>query len=172
MLDDPRARGGGRGIHGQAPAEVPAPSVTRRSLRDRLLTRQTARAITSPSGIVLAGVGASAAILVGLPVLAIVGAGPAGGAARVALSTPRDPSGAKHIDPFALQDPWRSFVRSALSARRKFDDAVHTARAGPLRDRLTEIGGRLDDAVDECWRGGQQGQGLGEIGRAPGWNPV
>src|SRR3954470_6595091 len=162
MLDDARARGGGCGIHGQAPAEVPAPSVTRRSLRDRLLTRQTARAITSPSGIVLAGVGASAAILVGLPVLAIVGAGAAAWAARVALSIPRDPSGAKHIDPFALQDPWRTFVRSALSARRKFDDAVHTARTGPLRDRLTEIGGRLDDAVDECWRVAQQGQVLAD----------
>jgi chromosome segregation ATPase len=80
----------------------------------------------------------------------------------VAVSIPRDPSAGQRIDPFALQDPWRTFVRSALTARRKFDDAVHNARKGPLRDRLTEIGGRLDDAVNECWRVAQQGQTLAD----------
>ena len=119
-----------------------------------------ARAITSPSGILLAAAGASAAILVGLPVAAIVGVGAAAWAARVAAAVPRNSSDARHIDPFALQDPWRSFVRNAQQARRKFGEAVRNARGGPLRDRLTEIGNRLDDAVNECWRVARQGHAL------------
>jgi hypothetical protein len=136
--------------------------VTKRSFRDRFLTPPVARAITSPSGILLAGAGASAAILVGLPIAAIVAAGAAAWAARVAVAVPRDASDAKHIDPFALQDPWRSFVRNAQKARRKFDEAVHGAHQGPMRERLTEIGGRLDDAVSECWRVARQGQALAD----------
>jgi hypothetical protein len=124
-----------------------------------------ARAIMSPSGILLAGVGASAAILVGLPIAAIVGVGAAAWAARVAVAIPRDATDAQHVDPFALQDPWRTFVRNAQQARRKFDEAVHNARGGPLRDRLTEIGGRLDDAVSECWRVARQGQALTDARR-------
>jgi chromosome segregation ATPase len=37
---------------------------------------------------------------------------------------------------------------------------VRSAHRGPMRERLTEIGGRLDDAVDECWRVARQGQAL------------
>jgi hypothetical protein len=78
----------------------------------------------------------------------------------VAAAIPKDSTDSAHIDPFALQDPWRSCVRGAQQARRKFDEAVRGARRGPLRERLTEIGGRLDDAVDECWRVARQGQAL------------
>jgi hypothetical protein len=124
-----------------------------------------ARAITSPSGILLAGVGASAAILIGLPVAAIVGVGAAAWAARVAAAVPRNATDSQHVDPFALQDPWRSFVRDAQQARRKFDEAVRGAHHGPMRERLTEIGGRLDDAVDECWRVARQGQALADARR-------
>jgi hypothetical protein len=134
--------------------------VTKRSFRDRFLSPPVARAITSPSGILLAGAGASAAILVGLPIAAIVAVGAAAWATRVAVAVPRDSSDAQHIDPFALQDPWRGFVRGALGARNKFDEAVRNARRGPLRERLTEIGGRLDDAVSECWRVARRGQAL------------
>jgi hypothetical protein len=31
-----------------------------------------------------------------------------------------------------------------------------------MRERLTEIGGRLDDAVSECWRVARQGQALAD----------
>jgi hypothetical protein len=136
--------------------------VSRRSFRDRFLTPPVARAITSPSGILLAGAGASAAIVAGLPIVAIVGAGAIAWAARVAAALPRNAPDAQHIDPFALQDPWRTFVRNAQQARRKFDEAVRGAHAGPMRDRLSEIGGRLDDAVDECWRVARQGQALSD----------
>lgn len=137
----------------------------RRSFRDRFFTPRVARAITSPSGILLAGAGASAAILVGLPIAAIVGVGAAAWAARVAVAVPRDANPGRDIDPFALQDPWRSFVHHAQQARRKFDEAVRSAQSGPLRDRLTEIGSRLDDAVDECWRVAKQGQNLSDARR-------
>ncbi|MEY2426151.1 MAG: hypothetical protein QOI61_1723 [Actinomycetota bacterium] len=139
--------------------------MTKRSFRDRFLTPPVARAITSPSGILLAGVGASAAILIGLPVAAIVGVGAAAWAARVAAAVPRNATDSQHVDPFALQDPWRSFVRDAQQARRKFDEAVRSAHHGPMRERLTEIGGRLDDAVDECWRVARQGQALADARR-------
>ncbi|MEY2451041.1 MAG: hypothetical protein QOD92_615 [Acidimicrobiaceae bacterium] len=139
--------------------------MTKRSFRDRFLTPPVARAITSPSGILLAGVGASAAILIGLPIAAIVGVGAAAWAARVAAAVPRNATDSQHVDPFALQDPWRSFVRDAQQARRKFDEAVRSAHHGPMRERLTEIGGRLDDAVDECWRVARQGQALADARR-------
>jgi hypothetical protein len=113
----------------------------------------------------LAGVGASAAILIGLPIAAIVGVGAAAWAARVAAAVPRNATDSQHVDPFALQDPWRSFVRDAQQARRKFDEAVRSAHHGPMRERLTEIGGRLDDAVDECWRVARQGQALADARR-------
>jgi type IV secretory pathway TrbD component len=135
--------------------------VTKRSFRDRFFTPKVARAITSPSGILLAGAGASAAILIGLPVAAILGVGALAWAGRVAVAIPRD-ANAQHIDPFALQDPWRSFVRSAQEAQTKFEEAVRGAASGPLRDRLTEIGGRLGDAVTECWRVARQGQALAD----------
>jgi len=135
--------------------------VTKRSFRDRFFTPKVARAITSPSGILLAGAGASAAILLGLPVAAILGVGALAWGGRVAASIPRDAS-PRNIDPFALQDPWRSFVKSAQDAQNKFNDAVNNAQKGPLRDRLTEIGGRLGDAVTECWRVARQGNALAD----------
>jgi hypothetical protein len=131
-----------------------------RSFRDRLLTPPVARAITSPLGILLAGAGASVGIVAGLPLAGAAAIAAAAWGARVAVAVPRDGRDARHIDPFALQDPWRTFVRNAQTARRKFDEAVRNARRGPLRDRLSEIAARLDDGVQECWRIAQQGQVL------------
>jgi hypothetical protein len=39
-----------------------------------------------------------------------------------------------------------------LLARRRFDDALGSVRPGPLRDRLADLGGRLDVAVAEAGR--------------------
>jgi len=133
--------------------------MARPSLRDRFFTPPVARAITSPSGIVLAGAGVSVGILAGLPVVGWAVLGALSFAGRVAAAVPRGAT-AGRIDPFTLGEPWRHFVSSALQARRKFDDAVRGAKAGPLRDRLEEIAARLDDAVQECWRVARQGQVL------------
>src|SRR6516162_8211002 len=101
----------------------------RRSFRDRFFTPPVARAITSPSGILLAGATVSAGILVGLPLAGVVAVGAGTFAARIAVAIPRDKN-RERIDPFTLQDPWRRFVQEALDAQRRFNSAVHDARSG------------------------------------------
>jgi hypothetical protein len=60
----------------------------------------------------------------------------------------------------AISDPWRRFVREALDAQRRYTKAVKSANEGPLRDRLTEIGERIDAGVQECWRIARRGDAL------------
>lgn len=114
-------------------------------------TPAVARAITSPSAILLAGVGASAAILGGVPLLGAAVVGAACWAARVALAIPRRPR-AERIDPMTLKEPWQGFVRKAVAARNRFDRAVQGADPGPLRDRLAEMAARVSVGATECWR--------------------
>src|SRR5262245_61025993 len=123
----------------------------RRSFRDRFLTPPVARAITSPSGVLLAGATASAGILIGLPVVGVVAVGVGAFAARVAVAIPRDQR-RERIDPFTLQDPWRRYVTEALDAQKRFDTAVRDAPEGPMHERLAEIAARIDDGLDDCWR--------------------
>src|SRR6187401_2679625 len=117
--------------------------MARRSLRDRFFTPQVARAITSPSGILLAGAGAAVAIAAGAGAVVIGGAAAAAWAARVAFSVPRNDNAGKDIDPLALKDPWRRFVRQALKSQHRYETAVQSAHAGPMRDRLYDIGSRI-----------------------------
>ncbi len=107
--------------------------------------------MTSPSAILLAGGGAAVAIVAGLPIVAAAGVGALAWAGRVAFAIPRAPK-REHIDPFALADPWRGFVRAALQAQARFDRTVQSAKAGPLRDRLAEIGERVQTGVSESWQ--------------------
>ena len=105
----------------------------------------------APSAILLAGAGAAAAILGGFPLLAVAGRGRARvPARRVAMLSPRRRGVPHRSDEIA--DPWRSFVREALDAQRRYRKAVERATPGPLRDSLVEIGERIDEGVDECWR--------------------
>jgi methyl-accepting chemotaxis protein len=134
------------------------------SFRDRFFTPQTARAITSPSAILLAGAGASVAILGGLPLAAAAAVGAAAYGVRVALGIPRAQT--DKIDINQLRNPWRQFVVEALVAQRRYDKAVRGAAAGPLRDRLTEIGQRISTGAQECWRIARRGQDLEDALRA------
>ncbi len=118
--------------------------------------------MTSPSAILLAGGGVAVSILAGLPALAAAGVGAVAWGARVALAVPRAPR-RQHIDPFALAEPWRDFVRDALHAQARFDRAVESANAGPLRERLAEIGERVKTGVSESWQVANRAQ---EISRA------
>ncbi len=121
------------------------------SFRDRFLTPKVARATTSPSAIVAAGAGAAAGILIGLgPLGAVLGAMGAW-AVRVLAAVPGDPN-RPTVAPRQLAEPWRSLLEGVLQARRRFDDALGSVRPGPLRDRLAELGGRLDVAVAEAGR--------------------
>ena len=69
------------------------------------------------------------------------------------------------IDPFALREPWRFFVRDALSARQRFAEAVADADDGPLRDRLLEIEAQMEHAVEVTWDVAQRGQQLTDARR-------
>ncbi len=136
------------------------------SFRDRFLTPKVANATTSPSAIVAAGAGAAVGILVGLgPIGAVVGAIGAW-AVRVLAAVPKDPN-ALRVDPRRLSEPWRGLLQAVVDARRRFDEAVDGVRPGPLRDRLGELGDRLDVAVAEAARvagaGNTLQQGRGRI---------
>lgn len=134
-----------------------------RSFRDRFFTPPVARALTSPSGILALGVGAAVGIVatLGTGGLAVPLAGVLGGllgyGGRVALAIPKGERGPR-IDPFGVDEPWRHAVQDAQQARNRFSEAVRTFRAGPTRDTLEQIGGRLDQAVEECWNVAKQGQ--------------
>ena len=129
------------------------------SLRDRFFTRQVARAITSPVGILLGGGVAAATIVAGVPLLAALPLGVAVWAGKVALSIPRGRRG-ERIDPFTLKEPWRRYVQEALQARNRFDEAVGRTRPGPLRDHLADIAERMHTGVEECWLIAKRGQAL------------
>lgn len=135
----------------------------RLSFRDRFFTPPVAQAMMSPSGILLAGAGASVAILAGLGPIGALALAAVAWAGRVGYAIPRK-AGDDRIDPFTLNEPWRRFVQSALQSQARFDQAVHQAARGPLRDRLGEIGDRVHDAVREAWRVARQGQVLADAG--------
>jgi len=127
-------------------------------LPEQVRTPAVARAMFSPSAILLGGGAASAVILVGLwplaPVAALVGWG-----ARVALAVPRRRHRAV-INPARLPDPWRKFVFEAAQAARRFADMTKTLPTGPLRTELTEVGQRVDQGVQECWEIANRGVAL------------
>jgi hypothetical protein len=135
--------------------------VARLSLRDRFFTPPVARAMMSPSGILLAGAGLSVGIVAGLPVLLAAGVGAAAWAARVGAAIPRQPT-RERIDPFTLAEPWRNYVRDAVQAQARFRESISDLQEGPLRDRLTEIADRIEVGVRESWRVAQHGQSLAD----------
>jgi hypothetical protein len=130
--------------------------MARRSFRDRFFTPRVAEAIMSPLGILLAGVGTAAGILVGLPVLAAAGIGVAAWGGRVLAAAPGNAPSAK-VSPSSLTEPWRSYGVEAEDAKRRFDRVVESVAPGPLRERLELLSGRLDDGVDETWRIARRG---------------
>ena len=134
-------------------------------------TPAMARAIMSPSGILLAGAGASAAILGGAGIPAAVVAGVLCWAGRVAFAFYRRPR-AERIDPFTLGEPWRTLVGRALSTGRRFDDAVRQTASGPLRQRLSEVGGRVHTAIREAWEIAKRGHALDKAVSALGLEDI
>jgi len=116
----------------------------------------------APSAILAAGAGASAAILIGASALPVAAVALCAYGALVALRLPRRRRPMAGIDPKTLSETWRRFVAEALKARRRFDDVLRTADPGPIRERLAEIGSRLDTGVKECWRIARHGDAMGD----------
>lgn len=125
-------------------------------------------AMVSPITVALVvGAGALVRILTGSWIAAVI-TGVLVWGARVYVSTAvaRRVGGLeRRIDPFALREPWRFFVRDALSARQRFDEALHDAQDGPLRTRLVEIEAQLSHAVEVTWEVAQRGQQLTDARR-------
>jgi hypothetical protein len=120
--------------------------------------------MTSPVALIAAAAGAGVVLLGGLPlVVAPLGAA-VGWTARVALAVPRG-GRRERIDPFTLGEPWRRFVQGALQARARVSEGARRPPPGPLRDRLGEIGERVEVAVHEVWRIAQRGHALSQARR-------
>jgi hypothetical protein len=134
-------------------------------LPERVRTPAVARAITSPSALLLAGAGMSAAILGGLPLAAAAVVGGLAWVGRVALAIPRGRAGDR-IEPSRVSDPWRHFVIDAQQAQARFDRTVRQCQDGPIKERLATIGRRIADGVNECWRIARQGDVLQDALRA------
>ncbi|MDY7100927.1 MAG: hypothetical protein S0880_07040 [Actinomycetota bacterium] len=64
------------------------------------------------------------------------------------------------IDPFAVGEPWRLFVRDAVQAQTRFRDATVDVRDGPIRERLDRIGAGVDESVTQVWETAQRGHAL------------
>ncbi len=126
------------------------------SFRDRFFTPRVARAMTSPLGIVLFGAGAAASIVAGLPLVAAAGVGALAWGGRVLAAVPKSPPSAR-VPANQLSEPWRSYAVQAEDSKRRFDRVVASVPAGPLRERLQALSGRLDEGVDESWRIARRG---------------
>jgi len=123
----------------------------------------------SPITVVLVAASIGVAITAGAPWFGAVAAGLAVWGGRVLIArgvAKRIKQLPQRVDPFALREPWRFFVRDALSAHRRFSEAIASASVGPLRDRLTEIGAELDRGVAQCWEAAQHGQRLTDARRS------
>lgn len=131
--------------------------------RDRFYTPTTARAILSWRILLGAGIGVAAAVL-GVPVLAAVGAGAIVYAGSVALAMPK-PAPRPVIDPFVLSEPWRQLIQGAQGAGRRLRQTVGGVSAGPLREQLDAIVAQLEHGLDEAWRIAQRGDEIDDAVR-------
>jgi hypothetical protein len=136
--------------------------MSRPSFRDRFFTPPVARAIMSPLGILLAGVGTAGAVLIGVGLPIALGVGVAAWAGRVLAAVPRGnrAASATGIDAYTLNDPWRAYVLAAQANRNRFERTIKAMRPGPLRDRLSGVSDRFEDAVNEGWRVATRGNDI------------
>jgi len=66
------------------------------------------------------------------------------------------------MDPFALAEPWRRMVQSAMAAEHQYRDAVRRSASGPIRDRLASLTDAVNNGVQECWQTAYAGHELTE----------
>ncbi len=147
------------------PDRHPVPAAGMQSASPAEIRRAVGRAAVSPSAIVLAGAGVGIGLLAQSVVVAVV-LGVGFWFVRLVIAALR----ARHrgrrlplvtVDPYAVPEPWRQYVRQAQSAQQRFDSSVATWPDGPLRDRLLLLQPRLRDGVNEVWVVAQRGAALG-----------
>src|SRR5262245_57073277 len=125
------------------------------AFRDRFFTAKTGRAILSWR-LLLGAAGGLATRLLGAPVIAAGAAGLGVAAVACALAMPRTPR-TPAIDPFAVSEPWRDFVKDAQRSRQQLLTTVRSTPSGPLRDRLQSIADRLDTGLAQGWQIAKRG---------------
>ena len=116
-------------------------------LRDRFFTPATAKALLSWRIVLGIAVAVAAGLLLGPT--AGVGAGIGVYVVSVFFAMPKPQRSS--IDPFAISEPWRHFVQGTQRAKQSLRAAVGATADGPLKARLVEIAGRLEQAVEESW---------------------
>jgi hypothetical protein len=133
-------------------------------LRDRFFTPRTAKAILSWR--ILLGVGVAVVLaFTPLGLAAAIGIGVLVYAGSVGAAMPRGPKPPR-IDPFTLSEPWRQMVQGAQRAGKRLHDTVSGTSAGPLRERLDDIVGKLDRALAESWEIARRGDEIDDaVGR-------
>jgi hypothetical protein len=123
--------------------------------------RRVRRAAVSPSAAVVTAAGAGIGVLIDphtFVVAVILGAGAWLGRIGVAaFGSWRRRLPTVDIDPYAVPEPWRQYVRQALNARQRFDQTLTQWSAGPLRDRLALLQPQLSRGAEEVWAVARQG---------------
>lgn len=123
----------------------------------------------SPSSVLFPLGGAALALFAGLPwwsailVAVVAWSSKIGASSLIARS---QSSRGPRIDPFTLAEPWRNYVKDALGSRTRFRRALKDVEDGPLLVRLSEIGGRVDRGVEECWEVARKGHQLTDARRS------
>jgi hypothetical protein len=130
------------------------------SFGDRFFTPQTAKALLSWRILLAAIIGVVAGVL-GLNPAAAVGLGFAVYATTVLAAMPPGRT-TSTIDAFTLSEPWRRFVQGAQRSRAALHETLRGAADGPLKERLTDIAGRLDSAIEESWVVAKRGDEIDE----------
>jgi hypothetical protein len=150
---------------GPGPDRHPVPADGSQSASPAEIRQAVRRAAVSPSAIALAAVGVGIGLLAQSVVVAVV-LGVGFWFVRLVIAALR----ARHrgrrlplvtVDPYAVPEPWRQYVRQAQSAQQRFDSSLSTWPAGPLRDRLLTLQPRLREGVNEVWVVAQRGAALG-----------
>ena len=93
---------------------------------------------------------------------------PAPGGGGPAIPVWRAAPSAGHLDPYAVPEPWRQYVRQAVGAQQRFDSSVAGWPAGPLRDRLVRSSPGYGRVSTRCgwWPSGRgPGGGRGRQGQ-------
>jgi hypothetical protein len=129
----------------------------------RLGPRRLAEAITSPASLLLAGSMGGLGVASSGPKGLVFGAVAWLAATLFSLRKKGAPIGGGQvvrIDAFAVSEPWRQHVQSAIGAKLRFDRLVQNTQKGPLQERLQTIADRVNEGVSEVWTIAQRGHRL------------
>lgn len=130
------------------------------SFRDRFFTPRVAQAMMSPLGIVLFGTAAAASIVIGLPIAAAAGVGALAWGGNVLTAVQKGATPSARVPAQQLSEPWRGYALQAEASKQRFDKVVAGVAPGPLRERLQQLSGRLDDGIEESWRIARRGHDI------------